>query len=304
MNTFQEKYSIDTGFLAPFLAIFILGTVIQLHLFISWDVGWHWLAAERLMKGGTYTQDFFDMNPPMILYLLIPPILVQHLTNLNLIFVFRAYVFIVSTISLWACFLLIHRLFDEHDKIIQKIFFLSIALVFILLPAYELGQRDPFLITLIMPYLLATSVRAKNSKLSRPFALWIGFLAGLGFSLNLQFLILFFFLEIYLFFQRISFTRPETISLLSIVILYLLSIFTFFRDYVTQVLPVVFFLYTDTFNYSWKAIFSASPFAAWLTTFIFLFIEWKNTRYRSLMIVLFASTSVSALLFLLTRKLW
>ncbi len=77
---------------------------------------------------------------------------------------------------------------------------LALAVVYLLLPVSELDHRDPFVMLLIMPYLLAIGTQAQHKDLLLPpfLIVWVGLLAGLGFSLNLQFFILFIVLEFYL----------------------------------------------------------------------------------------------------------
>ncbi len=287
------------------LIVFALAVVIQSHIFMSWDVGWHLLDTQRLVAGGTYTRDFFDINPPMIFYLLIPPVLINKWFGGSIVGVFRGYIFIISILSLLTSYTITRRLFSKDDSFIHGVLICAIAVVFTILPIYEFGQRDPFVLLLLTPYILSVALRAKGNHLSKSLSLWIGFLAGLGFSLNLEFLFLFFLLEIYLKLTRTArFFRTETVTLLTVVVLYLLSIVIFFPDYISHVLPLVFYLYADTFNLPWSTMLFSAVTLTWLSSFVFFIIEWKSTRYKTVAFTLFASATIFLALYLATRKLW
>ncbi len=288
------------------LAVFTLAAIIQWHIFMSRDVGWHLLAAERLLKGGTYSQDFLDVSPPMIFYLLLPPLLIQHLFQGNLILSFRVYLFLISFLSLLTCFAFTHRLFGTKDRLMHGMLLLTLAVVYLLLPVSELGQRDPFVMVLIMPYLLAIGTQAQHKDLTlSPFLMaWVGLLARLGFSLNLQFFILFIMLEFYLIQRRALVFRVESLMIIAVFIFYLLSIFLFFPDYITQVLPLVISLYTSTFNDSLPTLADSAALFSWLAAFLFFIIDWKKSRYQPLFLVFFLAATVSVILFLFTRKIW
>ena len=54
----------------PWLSIallFITGMLIQLQGFLGRDMSWLLHATSRLLEGGNYTTNFFEINPPMAL---------------------------------------------------------------------------------------------------------------------------------------------------------------------------------------------------------------------------------------------
>src|ERR1700678_2432741 len=100
----QERYS-----LMVLALIAITAWVIQVKLFLNWDVGHLLHATELLLAGGSYRHDFFIPNPPLILYLYAPPVLAHHIFGLNLILGFRCYIFLLIALSLMLSYPLIQR---------------------------------------------------------------------------------------------------------------------------------------------------------------------------------------------------
>ncbi len=71
-------------------SIFLFAWKLQSALFLNYDVSWLMHASERLLAGGTYSRDFFETNPPLILYLYLPPVIFSKIFAFNLVLLFRA----------------------------------------------------------------------------------------------------------------------------------------------------------------------------------------------------------------------
>lgn len=55
--------------------LLIFSVLIQSHIILNEDVLWLVTATQRLLAGGSYVNNFFETNPPLILYLYTPAVL-------------------------------------------------------------------------------------------------------------------------------------------------------------------------------------------------------------------------------------
>ena len=84
-------------------AIYLAAIAVQSNIYMISDVSWLLHVTQSFLQGGHYNQDFFETNPPMIIFLYIPPTLLHHYFSFDAIGSLRFYVFIVATIILCIC---------------------------------------------------------------------------------------------------------------------------------------------------------------------------------------------------------
>jgi hypothetical protein len=223
------------------LAIYFLGWYLQSQLLLNWDVSWLMHVSQKMLAGGHYVKDYFEINPPMILYLYAPSILVHQIFSLSLFLSLRLLVFLFISFSLFSCYALLKLIFAEEKNAILSTLFFVIAAIFLLLPAYEFGQREHLLVIFSMPYFLLAVCRLQNRGVAWYFALMVGVFAGFGLAIKPYFFILPVLIEMYLMFscKKISTViRIETVTFSSIFLLYLLSIYRWFGEYIDVIIPV------------------------------------------------------------------
>jgi hypothetical protein len=239
----RNKNFLIWNLLLVFLAV---AALLQSQLMMSWDNSWLLLMTKRWLAGGTYTKDFFDSDPPMILYIYSLPLLLAKLTGLNLIIVFRVFTFFLSFFSLFISYLLLKSIFKK-DIYLRTVWILSLALIFWIVPAYEFGQRDFLIMMLLTPYLLSMIARLNNFKAVSPLmALVIGLMAGIGIGIKPYFLLIILLSEIYfiIYSKRLqNCLRVDTLTLALTLAAYVLSIYLIFPDYISTVVPFAIRLY-------------------------------------------------------------
>ena len=189
------------------------------------------------LKGGTYIRDFFETNPPLIFIIYSPAIIFSQVLGFNLVTIFKLYTILIAGFSLLICAVLLKNRGYEKK---YHFFLLSILLfIFLLLPFFDFGQREHFLIILIMPYLFSTVLRAENQSISTPFAVLIGVMAGLGFGLKPFFLPTYALLELYLLIKKRIFFRTEALVTALMLVTYLGFIEWLHPNYIHTLLPLV-----------------------------------------------------------------
>ena len=243
------------------LCFFLLGLVflsagwIQSSLFLNTDVSWLLEASKRMLLGGNYTNDFFENNPPWILYFYSPAVMCANLLSISLIISIRAYVFLLSAISLGLSYLLLKKILSKSDDNLILLLLIGQAFVYLILPMADFGQRENLFFILIMPYFFMMAARMDGLRISPFLAFIIGLLAGSGLMIKPYFLMTLFLVEGYYFIagpkpvfasatkQRLRsklfywLIRPELFSILFLLVTYLALLFLRHTDYLTQVMP-------------------------------------------------------------------
>ena len=289
------------------ICLLITGVAIQSHIFLSWDVAWHLETTKRWLAGGTYLNDFFDINPPMIMISLIPAVWLDKLMHLGPVITARFYFFTLGVMSLLLCQGVFKKLFLSSERLVHGIFLVTLAFVLFILPAYEFGNRSFLLLLGILPYCFSLALYLNHKTLGRWQALLIGLLAGFGFLMNAQFVLLFFALEIFLMIQQRSFRsflRSESLLIMGIFLLYIPTMMHFAPEYLGVVLPLVAKVYVPTFNVTWREMFVSLPFFTACAALIVTGIHWKRSSHKPLIKILLVVLLASIIQFILTRKLW
>lgn len=222
------------------ISIFAIAWVMHHPLAPSWDTIWLMEAAKRMLHGGTYTHDFFETNPPLIFFLYLPPIFISSLLHLDIMTSFRGYIFFLSAASLLLCYPWAKRIFSKQNPWMLPLILMALSICYLILPLYELGQRDHLLVILTMPYLFITAYRLENGSVNPLAALMLGLLAGIGFSLKPHFLITPLLIELYCMLKQKNifyWWRPEVLALGCFMGCYLMAVVIFFPDYFSFIIP-------------------------------------------------------------------
>lgn len=287
--------------------LLILAYIVQCLGSLNSDVASLLYDTKLILMGGTYVKDFFETNPPLILYLYAPVILIGKVTSFNLASIFRAYVIFLVLISVTCCVKLLEQIFVKRaDYFIFKIVTFILFFILLFLPASEFGQREHFLMILMLPYLFSAVLAAQNKEIPRFFAVLIGVMAGLGFGLKPYFLLPVIFIELYFIFTRrylLAWVRVESVTCLIVLIIYLSSIFIFQEDYIKIMLPLISHLYFVSIEESWSLIFFRPSVIFCCLAWGYFFIFNKNNQRELATILMLALTGMIAA-FIVPRSAW
>lgn len=302
---FSKKFSL--GLLAIMAGIFILSGFMQANMLLNWDVSWLIHASSRMLAGGSYHADFFEINPPMIMYHYIPTVLIAKIFSINYMLALRIYVFSLAGLSLCLCLTLLQKIFLQKDTAIAGIFFITLTCVFLLVPVYEFGQKEHLLILFTMPYLLLVSSRLQGAIIKPSFAFGIGIMAGLGFAIKPHFLIMLVLVELYYTLSTrklFACIRIETLVMATIFLLYLMSVFVFFQEYIFVIIPYATHFYYSGFASPLKdLLFNHVTFFAYFVI-IFYFLQMGKNPYQTFCSVLLAAMLGALISFGFQHVLW
>jgi len=273
--------------------LYLFAWRIQQNLLLNSDVSWLMQASSRLLSGGTYLNDFFEINPPMILYLYIPAVLISILTHLTNACAMRLYIFLLASLSLLICTHEINKILTNPRESLASIFIITLAAIYLLLPMSDFGQREHLLIILTIPYFLSITTRLVNKyNKSTTIQLLIGVMAGAGFAMKPYFLISFILIEtIYVYKKKslINLVRIESMGVIAVLLIYICLLLAFHVDYLTFVLPYASQFYYQSVGSSLRSvIFSQTSFYVYFTIFL-CFILYDRSYYKELTTILVVS---------------
>lgn len=266
--------------------VYLVAWYIQAQFYFNPDVSWLMLASQRLLSGGTYSNDFFEVNPPLILYLYAPAVLLAHSLHLAMQTAMTVYIFILASISLLLCGGLLTKILLPSHRLIFKPMIFILAALLLIYPLHAYAQREHLMILFTMPYFFLVSLRLeKNAVVPRPLAILIGFMAGLGFCIKPYFLIPLLLIEVYgcLFTRQIkNCMRPEVISIACVMVIYGLVILIRHHDYVSVVLPMVLFSYYQEVGLSYRQLLVDINIAIPVSACVFYSLLHREQPYRAL----------------------
>jgi len=249
--------------------------------------------ARLVLSGGNYVNDFFEINPPLSIYLYMPAVLLQQIFPISAIVALRIYIFILATLSLILCHALFKKISPSKDKNIRLLFIVTLCFVYLILPLGEFGQRECLLLYLTIPYFLLVSIRLNSIKINQFSAVSIGILAGLGFAIKPFFIFSFCLVEIYFASKQttwrkclLGWMRPETLCIFLVFIFYLIFICVIHPNYINIVVPLAAHFYYQSFALPFADVFF-NPIVIYISLAPLFYLALSNNGlYKQLCIVL------------------
>lgn len=172
------------------LSVVISAWNIQSDLLLNLDVSWFLEAAKRLLGGGTYSKDFFENNPPWIIYFSILPVLLGKLFSIKTTLSMKLFVFTLSFISLGFSNYFLKNIFcGERLFFIRFLLIVVLATLFLIVPMRDFGQREHLLFILTMPYFLMMAQHLEGKPVPFFIAIIVGLLAGCVFFVKAVFFV-------------------------------------------------------------------------------------------------------------------
>jgi hypothetical protein len=228
--------------------LWLLGTIIALacgqwlqsNVLLNHDVAWIGHSARWLLEGSRFGREVYDYNLPMIWLLSTPAAVLVKSGLLNepdaLRAVFWGY-FLVSA-------LITGRLLtwlDDEDRIAGAGWRFAFLLMATLAAGASFGQREYLCVLFSIPYLALSALRLQRSpRVNVAWAVAIGLLAGIGFSIKPYFLAVPVCIEAVVVFQLgiRPVLRAENVAIATTLALYVASILLLMPDYVRDAFPL------------------------------------------------------------------
>ncbi len=213
-----------------------LGCAAEFATFARPDTAFLLYAAGRVLDGARLYVDVVEINPPLIVALNLPAVLLARALGVTDIAVLRLLLSMALLGSLafsaWAL-----RLALGADRARLRPLLLLIAFALFLAPGNDFGQREHLLVALALPYLLLATARAHGRLPAAGPALAAGLLAGSGLALKPHFLLVWVAIEGYAAW-RLRASRPshEAMGAVAFLLCYVAGVALFTPEYFRMIL--------------------------------------------------------------------
>jgi hypothetical protein len=154
-----------------------------------------------VLDGARLYRDVVEINPPLIVALNLPAVIVARALGVSDILVYR----IGFTLALLGALTLSYRWLLRclpTERILRGVLTLLLALALFPLADQDYGEREHLVLALLFPYFLLTLARAEGREVKAGEATVVGLLAGLAFALKPHFLLVWLAMEGYLRLRR------------------------------------------------------------------------------------------------------
>lgn len=168
------------------LVLALAGTAVHIAMPLNDDVAWFFTAAGRMLAGGRYSNDFFDMNMPMGIGIYIPAVWLQHLTGLQPAMAVVLWVFVLVAQSAFLSLKVASGSAYLRSEAVPSALWIGWMLLgLVFLPAYDFGEKEHLMVVLSLPFVLAAA--GPMQALSLPLRTYLSVLAAVGFFLKPHF---------------------------------------------------------------------------------------------------------------------
>lgn len=240
-------------------AIMIIGKFIFWHghpLLASSDQAAYLEMAELITAGKLPYIDFFEWNPPLIMYLNLIPIWLAKVAHIPAIEMFN---YSVISLCAFSAFMSLHIASKYMNK---QQFFVILPLLFAAAffnqnQTINIGEREHLFVICYLPFFILRGLTWQGQQISKFDAVISGLIAGFGMALKPQFAASAALVELcfYCQFKTIkTFARPEILMVLLVFVLYIFGLILLpsavWDCYLHQVVP----LYISGLSYSSRAI--------------------------------------------------
>ena len=210
------------------LLVLVIGTALaaELRSFAQPDTGFLLDLAGRVLDGARLYVDVVEINPPLIVALNLPAVLVARATGLSDILVYRLGVTLVLLGALALGWRWLRKALPE-DVRLRRGLLLLLAFASFQLVSQDYGEREHLVFVFLVPYLLLAAVRAEPGRVGRAEAAAVGLLAGLALALKPHFLLVWVAVEAWLRLGRRVAPRrplPETVAIAAFLAAYGIAI--------------------------------------------------------------------------------
>jgi hypothetical protein len=176
-------------FIICVVAIAALGAAAELATFARTDIAFMLYAAERVVGGARLYVDVVEINPPLIIALNLPAVLLSHALGISDILAYRALTIATLAGSLAFANWSLRWILGPGVDPLRRRLVLVLAFALFLVVGNDFGQREHLLVALALPYVLLVVGRVGGRAAPVGPALAAGLFAGIGLAIKPHFLL-------------------------------------------------------------------------------------------------------------------
>lgn len=228
-----------TGLDATLLAVtgaLVLALLMFLPRPLSPDISGQLWIAQQIRQGARLYIDILEINPPLWFWMAVPVDALAATIRVPAESVLIVGVGLAALASLAAT----DRLLADVPPARRRAFLLYAALILLVMPARDLGQREQLALFAALPYVALAAARRRGLAIPVWLAVLVGAGSGLGFALKHYFLFAPVLLELWLLVSlRAKWRplRPETLALAAIGVAYAAAVLIATPEYLTVMVP-------------------------------------------------------------------
>ena len=216
-----------------------LGLVAELARPAPSDIGFFLYAAGQALHGAQLYRQVVDLNPPLIFVMNMPVVLLARMVGLSEFLVYRlGTALLLSLLLLYSGRLLIRYVLPDAPARARYVLVLLSFVLFVLV-RFDFGQREHFVLALLVPYMLLTAAGCAGRKVPAGEGVAIGVAAGVAVGLKPHFALAWVVLEAVRRIQASPGHRwrvtPEVAGLLGFLVVYGAGVLWLTPDYLTVV---------------------------------------------------------------------
>ena len=220
-------------------AVAVLAVAAELARPATADMGFFLYTAGRVLDGARLYRDLVDLNPPLIIALNIPVVLLARETGLSEFLLYRlGSALFVGILFLYSARLILRYVVPGEPGQARYVVLLLCFALFAL-PRIDFAQREHFVLALLVPYLLLVAGECGGRKAPPGEAGVIGVMAGAALGLKPQFGLVWAVLEVFRRIRCVPTERwrptPEVAGVLGFLIVYGAAVLWLTPDYLSVV---------------------------------------------------------------------
>lgn len=229
------------------IALAIIAAILTANLILILDNDIAWLSqlAQYWLEGKRYFVDFFETNPPLIIWFYtLPAWLHNHLPGYYKLWLV-GYLFVVTTGLWWINLKQMSRL-DWGGKRYYLLMLYALTIIVFVLPVDSLGKRDVLAWLSMLPLVWLLDQRLNNRTIPSLQIIMIALVAGLGMVLKPYFLLPIAAMELCFMVLKgrwLAWLRLELVILFFVGVIYILAVAYLAPHYFGDILPIVWLIY-------------------------------------------------------------
>ncbi len=258
--------------------LFALQIAVRFHSSLGHDMAWYLYVADGLVHGKKLYVDFVEVNPPLGMWLEIPAVWLAQTTGLSSVYCFYVSIFLMAAASLAMCW----RYTRNDGEKRRGIFILAAASVLLFLPADTFGQREHFMVIMVLPWLLLRQQNPDGIPGSE--RALVGIVAALGIALKPYAIFAPLLIEAVLFLQTRNFRRTlalENLAAMATIAIYAATVAVIAPQFYGDIVALGRAAYLPYYGYALKWIFINTK---WAAVFMGLALfGWRSPRVQILL---------------------
>jgi hypothetical protein len=246
-------------FVVCLIVIVAVGAGAELATLPRADIAFLLYTAERVLDGARLYVDIVEINPPLIVALNLPAVLLARATGAPDVLVYRLLVTAALLCGLALAAWSLRWSLDDGKVGFRRGVVLVLAFALFLAAGDDFGQREHLLVALALPYVLLAVGRTEGRPAPRAPAFAAGVLAGVGLALKPHFLLVWAALEGYVWWRRRpGRLSPEVLGVAAIVTAYVAGVALLTPEYF-RLLPILGPAYAGYGHYPFVQVLVTAP---------------------------------------------